>query len=41
MLAITRCWMTVSPLMPKQPDGRFQITSVTSIVMAKEINLRG
>ena len=33
--AMMRCWMTVSPSMPKQEIGRFHITMVTRIATAK------
>lgn len=31
-MAITRCWMTVSPSMPNAEVGRFQIMAVTTMM---------
>ena len=38
-IAITRCWITVSPSMPKAVEGKFHKMAVTNIAKANKANL--
>lgn len=38
-IAITRCWITVSPSMPKAVEGKFHKMAVTNTAKANKANL--